>query len=85
MGMRYSVTTREGGGGWERKNCKALAPSAVKEISRWQLFAQGCRDAGAAAGKGSVEGGVAEGAWQKVRCGVEGRAGVGRFGEGLVL
>lgn len=57
MGMRYSVT-RGVEGGREKKNCKALAPSAVKEISRWQLFAQGCRDAGAAAGRGSVEGGV---------------------------
>lgn len=39
--------TRRGGGGREggregKKTCKALAPSAVKEISRWRLLAQGC-------------------------------------------
>lgn len=53
-----------------KKNCKALAPSAVKEISRWQLFAQGCcNDDGAAAGTGVlVRWG---GGQQEVRCGTE--------------
>lgn len=55
-----------------------MAPSAVKEISRWQLFARGCHDGGTAAGGGGgADGGKAGRLTESdsVRCGRRGGGG----------